>query len=133
MKSELLQHTSFADLQDVDLQLQLWLHKYNYERPHEALGMRCPGEVYVHSMRAYLEKILPYCYGGEFHVIKVNTWGYVRFDKWQIYLSEAMVDEYIEFRPCLDGETFIACYRNFKIAEFSTANGQLLQRKIERI
>ncbi len=26
---------------------------FNYERPHEALGMRCPGEVYLASERKY--------------------------------------------------------------------------------
>ena len=33
--------------------LDLWRHSFNYERPHEALGMRCPGEVYVASERKY--------------------------------------------------------------------------------
>lgn len=133
MKSELLKHTSFTNLEDADRQFQEWLHKYNYERPHEALGMRCPGEVYEHSARTYPETIPAYCYGGEFHVVKVNSWGYVRFDRWQVYLSETMVGEHIEFRPSADGEKFFACYRNFKIAEFSTATGQLIQRKIARL
>src|SRR6267143_3064191 len=31
----------------------LWQHSFNYERPHEALGMRTPGEVYVVSERKY--------------------------------------------------------------------------------
>ena len=66
-------------------------------------------------------------------MIKVNSWGYVRFDKWQVYLSETMIDQYIEFRPSQDGETFIACYRNFKIAEFDTKDGQLLHRSIARM
>ena len=66
-------------------------------------------------------------------MIKVNNWGYARFDKWQVYLSETMRDQYIEFRPTLSGETFIACYRNFKIAEFDTEDGQLIHRSIARL
>src|SRR5438128_2071966 len=31
----------------------LWRQGFNYERPHEALGMRTPGEVYVVSERKY--------------------------------------------------------------------------------
>jgi putative transposase len=31
----------------------LWRQTFNYERPHEALGMRCPGELYVSSQRKY--------------------------------------------------------------------------------
>jgi hypothetical protein len=33
--------------------LDLWRQTFNYERPHEALGMRCPGEVYIASERKY--------------------------------------------------------------------------------
>jgi putative transposase len=33
--------------------LDLWRQTFNYERPHEALGMRCPGEVYLASERKY--------------------------------------------------------------------------------
>jgi putative transposase len=33
--------------------LDLWRQTFNYERPHEALGMRCPGELYAPSHRKY--------------------------------------------------------------------------------
>jgi putative transposase len=33
--------------------LDLWRQSFNYERPHEALGMRCPGELYVKSESKY--------------------------------------------------------------------------------
>ena len=111
----------------------IWRDKYNNVRPHEALGMKRPSEVYEPSQREYKEKIEKYEYSGEYHVIKVNSWGYVRFDKLQIYLSETMIDQYIEFRPSPDGETFVACYRNFKIAEFDTEDGQLIHRAIARL
>jgi hypothetical protein len=97
------------------------------------LNMWTPGDVYQPSQRQYPETIERFEYGGEYHVIKVNSWGYVRFDKWQIYLSETMIDQYIEFRPGPNGETFVACYRNFKIAEFDTEDGQLIHRSIARM
>ena len=34
-------------------ELDLWRQEFNYERPHEALNLRCPGEVYQDSQRAY--------------------------------------------------------------------------------
>ena len=133
MKDELLKHCVIADIEDAERQLQLWRNKYNNIRPHEALGMKCPGEVYSRSQRAYPEKQAKFEYGGEYHVIKVNSWGYVRFDKWQVYLSETMIDQFIEFRPARDRESFCACYRNFKIAEFDTATGALIHRTISRL
>ena len=66
-------------------------------------------------------------------MIKVNSWGFVRFADFQIYLSETMIGEYIEFRPNLSNDSFIACYRNFAIAEFDALSGELLHRKISRL
>lgn len=133
MKQELLNHTTIANLEDAEKKFSDWRDKYNNLRPHEALGMKRPGEVYQPSQREYKEKIEKFEYGGEHHVIKVNSWGYVRFDKWQIYLSETMIGQYIEFRPSPNGETFAACYRNFKIGEFDTQDGKLLNRSIARL
>ena len=133
MKQELLNHTDIADIRDAEYKFNLWRDKYNNIRPHEALGMKTPGEVYEPSQKKFTEEIKKYEYGGEYHVIKVNSWGYVRFDKWQVYLSETMIDQYIEFRPSPDGGSFIACYRNFKIAEFDTEDGQLIHRSIARM
>ncbi len=133
MKSELLNHNMFEDVLDADRALQEWRLKYNNIRPHEALNMKCPAEVYIPSDRTYIDNIKKYEHSGQYHVIKVNSWGYVRFDKWQIYLSETMINEHIEFRPNPHGDSFIACYRNFKIAEFSSIDGKLINRKISRI
>ncbi len=133
MKQELLNHTEILNIEDAQEKISAWRDKYNHLRPHEALGMKTPGEVYQRSNREYKENQTKYEYDGEYHVIKVNSWGYVRFDKWQIYLSETMKDQYIEFRPSLDGGTFVACYRNFRIAEFDTEDGHLIHRSIARL
>lgn len=133
MKSELLKHTAIQDIDDAKCKLDLWRHKYNFQRPHEALGMRCPGEVYTPSTRQLPHKIPAVDYSGSYHVIKVNSWGYVRFDRYQVYLSETMIGAMIEFRPSPDGSSFAACYRNFKIAEFDTSTGTLIHRTISRL
>ena len=134
MKHEFLRHHSFADAAEAHAQLQVWRYTYNMVRPHAALNMRCPGEVYVPSERRFPERIEPFEYGGQFHVRKVNNWGYIRFGAdFQIYLSETMAGERIEFRPGKEGDVFVACYRNFKIATFSTQNGALVNRHITRL
>ncbi len=133
MKQELLKYYVPKDICDAKRVFSEWQEKYNNVRPHEALGMRCPSEVYVASNRPYTDKVPKYTYGGQYHVIKVNSWGYVRFDHWQVYLSETMIGEYIEFRPNPNNDTFLICYRNFSIAEFETATGKLIHRKISRL
>ena len=133
MKQELLNHYIPKDILDADRILNDWRECYNNERPHEALGMRCPSEVYCPSERTYYDEVKPHEYSGEHHIIKVNSWGYVRFYRWQIYLSETMIGERIEFRHSEDGKTFVACYRDFEIAEFDVHTGARVNRKIRRI
>lgn len=133
MNQELLKYYIPRDIADAERVFNDFRNSYNNERPHEALGMKCPSEIYIPSEREYHDRVKEYEYSGKYHVIKVNNWGYVRFDRWQIYLSETMISERIEFRPNSNGETFIACYRNFAIAEFDVHTGQLLHRKIWRL
>ena len=133
MDQELLKHYVPTDLADAERMFSAWRDCYNQERPHEALGMRSPAQIYVPSQREYRDEVSKYEYGGQFRVIKVNNWGYVRFDRFQIYLSETMANEYIEFRPNPHGDSFVACYRNFSIAEFDICSGKLIHRRISRL
>ena len=133
MNQELLKHYTPRNIDDASFVLERWRQCYNNERPHEALGMRCPREVYIPSQREYNDQITKYEYGGQYHVIKVNSWGYARFAHYQIYLSETMANEYIEFRPNPLGDSFIACYRNFAIAQFDVHTGKLLHRRISKL
>lgn len=133
LKNECLKRTIISDIVSAKDQLQDWRDKYNYARPHEAIGLKCPGNVYVKSTRIYSDLVPKYEYGGEYHVIKVNSWGYVRFNGFQIYLSETMSERQIEFRPNPNDDTFFACFRNFKVAEFDATDGKLLNRTIFRL
>ena len=133
MKQEVLRHRTFANLKEADDALQEWRWKYNTIRPHEAIGMKCPNEVYQASKRPYNPTVRPYEYGGQYHVIKVNSWGYVRFNRFQVYLSETMIGEYIEFRPNFSEDTFGAYFRNYRIAEFDVHSGQKINNRIVKL
>ena len=132
MKNELLKYNKFVDLSDADRHLKEWRIKYNEVRPHEAIGMMCPAEVYVPSERKYPKQIKDYTYSGVYPTLKVNFKGYLRFDGMEYYLSETMVGAELELRPL--GSTYYAlCYRNFKIAEIDMAKEQLLNRRLSRL
>ena len=42
LRSEFLNGTTFASIQDAQAQLDVWVHHYNFERPHQSLGMAVP-------------------------------------------------------------------------------------------
>lgn len=133
MKAELLKHNRIENIVQADKIFKEWQEKYNCQRPHEALGMKRPAQVYRPSQRIYKKEVEPYEYDGMYHIIKVNSWGFVRFDKFQVYLSETMIGERIEFRPNPYRDSFFACYRNFRIAEFDASSGERISRFIARL
>ena len=133
MKYELLKYNEYQNLSSADKALQEWRKKYNEVRPHQALGMKCPADVYEPSKRKYIDNVPEYEYSGENHIIKVNSWGYLRFDKWQEYLSETMRNTRVEVRHNPDGNTFSVCFRNFCIAEYDADTGKRINRNISRL
>jgi len=132
MKNELLKRKDFIDLTDADKHLKEWRIKYNEVRPHEAIDMHCPADIYIPSERKYPDKIKPYEYSGLHRVLKVNYKGYLRFDSKVFYLSETMIGAELELRPS-EGTCASLCYRNYKIAKIDLRNEQLVNRRISRL
>lgn len=133
LKDELLKNKAFDDIAHADREIQMWREKYNNVRPHEALNMLTPADVYEKSNREYHEKISKYEYGGEYPVLKVNYKGYISFNRKRFYFSETFAGEYLEFRPNPCGDSFFACFRNFRIAEFDPLSGNRVNRSIYRL
>jgi len=130
MKNEFLKHHQFKNIHELRELMEQWRIKYNENRPHLALNSKSPSEIYIPSTRKYSEKIPAYTYDG--HIIKVNGWGYLRFAKLQIYLSETMANTVLEISESPTGDSFNVYFRNFKIAEIDAQEGKLKNRKIYR-
>ena len=66
--------------------LDLWRRSFNYERPHESLGMKCPGELYRASERKYegTPEDLEY---PQMCSRRVSACGTIRLDGQSIFLS----------------------------------------------
>ena len=133
LKDELLTHNDIENIDHAEELFREWREKYNTIRPHESIGMKRPAQVYHRSERQYIPDVPKYEYSGAYHVVKVNSWGYARFAHFQIYLSETLIGERIEFRPNPHGDSFFGCYRNFRIAEFDASSGKLISRFIAKL
>ena len=69
--------------------LDLWRHEFNYQRPHESLAMRCPGELYHNSNRKYGGSIDELLY--ESMVSRqVNQSGQIRWKEQSLFLSQSL-------------------------------------------
>jgi putative transposase len=78
--------------------LDLWRQTFNYERPHETLGMRTPGEVYVTSERKYkgTPEDLEY---PQMCTRRVNSTGRIKLDGQDIFLSTSLAGWSVGFKP----------------------------------
>ena len=78
--------------------LDLWRETFNYERPHEALGMRCPGEVYICSERKYegTPEDLDY---PQMCQRRVSASGAIRIDQLQLFLSTSLAGWSVGLKP----------------------------------
>jgi transposase InsO family protein len=132
MKNEVLKFHPLLHFADALQALEEWKVVYNNERPHEALGDRCPAQVYTPSQRSYQEKVLSYEYDTKYRLYRVNNWGFLRFAGYQIYISETFRDTYVQLIPSDGDDIVLVCYRTFIIAKIDITNGELISRKAYR-
>ena len=69
--------------------LDLWRHQFNYQRPHEALDMRCPGELYHNSTRKYAGGVQELLYE-DMIVRRVNDNGCIRWKEHSLFISQSL-------------------------------------------
>ncbi len=75
----------------------------NMDRGHEALGMRCPGEVYVASPRARQSRPAEPEYPGHWEVRRVRRTGEVRIGGGMSFVTNALAGELVGLEEILDG------------------------------
>ena len=80
-----------------------FLEEFNQERPHEALGMKRPGEVYQPSIRSMPNRIEPYEYPSHYLVRRVSRSGTIRVFHNQIFVSNTLQEDYVGLEEVDDG------------------------------
>lgn len=80
--------------------LESFRNDYNFERPHEALNMKKPGDYYIASNRAWSGVLKPPEYDTNvFEARKVDIGGQIKWSGNRIYISETLKGEYIGIKP----------------------------------
>ncbi|MGZ3280995.1 MAG: integrase core domain-containing protein [Caulobacteraceae bacterium] len=107
-----------ATLSEQQARLDLWREDFNTNRPHEALGQRCPASLYEPSPRAFPEAIPAWDYPADHHTRRVDRKGYIRWRDGGLYLGEALRGETIALARRDDGDWVIR-FRGFALATLS--------------
>lgn len=75
---------------------------YNFERPHESLSMRCPGQVYIRSSREFPERLCDMEYSTNIEPCRVSDQGNIRYGMHRVFLSSALRNEVIGLEEISD-------------------------------
>lgn len=86
-------------------------HRYNDERPHEAIGGALPSELWTPSPREMPDRIAPPEYSGHLEVRRVSNCGTFRLNSRQPFLSNALADQHIGLEEINDGIWNIIYYK----------------------
>jgi transposase InsO family protein len=82
--------------------LDLWRQEFNHERPHEALGMRCPGEVYQKSQRRYEGSPEDLEYPG-LHARRVGPQGRIMWGGMPLFITTSLAGWSVGLKPMENG------------------------------
>ena len=77
--------------------------EFNQERPHEALEMKRPGEIYQPSRRAMPKRVETYDYPAHYLVRRVSCAGTIRVLRRQIFVSNTLREDYVALEEVDDG------------------------------
>jgi transposase InsO family protein len=86
-----------------------FVEEFNHHRPHEALDMKLPVEVYKRSDRECPAKLPELTYPTHDDVVRVSRYGQIRLARHrQVHLTVALADEYVGVRELDDGRWLVS-------------------------
>ena len=97
-------------------------HEYNHERPHEALGMKTPAEVYkAVNLRPYQEQPRAWEYSAGV-VKQLNTQGMLYYKQQTFFVSEALASERVRVDE-LDDQLLVT-FRHLTVRQIDVRTGK---------
>lgn len=115
LKQEATKPSGFNLLQQQE-KFDTFVHGYNTDRPHEALGMKYPSEVYQPSKRVYtgIEEVE---YPMHDRIIRVTNCGRICMDGRKINFSRAFVGQDVGVRQ-VDDKIWIVSFMDYDLGYF---------------
>lgn len=94
-----------------------FIHDYNYELPHEGIGMQRPANVFHGGVRPYPNRIPKPEYQPSWETRKVNSIGQIKWSGHDLFIGAALAGETIACELAADDLVIVRYYR-FTIGRF---------------
>jgi len=124
LKAEVLQGLTFADLEDCQHHFDPFRERYNWVRPHEALGLDTPGQHYQPSPLPFPEVLPPIEYDTGQIVRKVQKGGIIYFKNREFRVGKALYGLPVWLCPTeVDGQ-YDVFFCSVKVDQFNLSQTQ---------
>lgn len=117
LQRELLSRSQWQDGVHLQGALDPWRQVYNFERPHEALGLEVPASRYQPSLRSFPETLPPIEYPRGIAVRKVQQLGEFSFQGRTLRISKAFQGYPVGLQPTLTDGVFDVLFCHQKISQ----------------
>jgi transposase InsO family protein len=115
LKQELINYEQFHDHKHCQSRFDQWRDKYNCIRPHEAIDLKTPVDLYTPSNRTYPEKITPYQYDQSDIIRKVCDKGHFSFKNKEFRIGKAFKGDYIALKESQKNNTYEVYFCNYML------------------
>jgi transposase InsO family protein len=124
LKQELLQEQEFFHLKECQEKFDAWRTIYNYERPHQALGMQPPATRYQPSLRTFTGHFPLIEYEPGDILRKTDLYGRIQFHARRFPVGKAFRQSLVALRPTAVEGVFHVFFFKQKIAQISLRSQQ---------
>jgi transposase InsO family protein len=115
LKAEVISGRSFLDLDHCQRAFDEWRPVYNFERPHESLGMNVPAGRWRPSPREYPELLPPVEYGPGEQLRRVQARGRISYRGREWRVPKAFRGQTVAVRPSPTDGVLDVCFLNHRI------------------
>lgn len=117
LKAEAIGERAFHSLEHCQDHFDLWRYVYNFQRPHEALGMAVPAIRYRDSCREFPEILPPIEYAPGDELRKVQIDGRLYFRGREISVGKAFTGHQLALRPTTADGVFEIFFSHHKVGQ----------------
>jgi hypothetical protein len=122
LKKEATKPASFNSLQQQS-RFDEFIEVYNHQRPHAAIGMRYPSEIYTPSARPYRDPEMPH-YPFHDRTVCVTRCGRICIGKRKINLSQVFSGQLVGIRE-VEEKIWLVSFLDFDLGYFDEKEGRV--------
>lgn len=120
LKTELLQYEQFYNIGHCQSKFDKWRDKYNLVRPHEAIGLKTPAQLYKHSVKTFPETTTTIEYPSNDILRKVDSRACIGFKGKTFKIGKGLIGQTVAIRESTIENVYDVYFCNRKIKDILT-------------